>query len=83
MRLTVNLSQENYELLRRIAQGTNTSLSEALNRLLANRPEPKIETGPDGRPLVVGAERVGPVDSHDVDAEEDRRQAALAGFPVR
>jgi hypothetical protein len=83
MRLTVNLTQENYERLKRVASVSQSSLSEALNRLLAKRTEPRVETGPDGRPLVVGAEGFGPADSHDLEAEEDLRQAELAGFRVR
>jgi hypothetical protein len=83
MRLTVNLTQENYERVKRVASLNQSSLSEALNRLLANPPQPQVKEGADGRPLVVGVEGFGPVDSHDLEAEEDLRQAELAGFQVR
>jgi hypothetical protein len=81
--MTVNLTQENYELLNRVAQLGKVSLNEALNRLLRNIPEARVVAGADGRPLVVGAIALGSVDSRDLEAEEDLRQAALAGFDVR
>jgi hypothetical protein len=83
MRLTINLTQENYELLQRVAQLGKVSLNEALNRLLTNLPEARVVTGADGRPLVVGAIALGSFDSRDLEAEDDLRQAELAGFRVR
>jgi hypothetical protein len=81
MRLTVNLTQENYELLQKLAKGRGLSLSDALNEVVEefrNRPV-TIVTGPDGFPRIVGLS--GPVpDARDAEAEDDLEGLRRAGM---
>jgi hypothetical protein len=73
MRLTVNLTQENYELLRQFAQSNEMSLSDALNELVEefhNRPA-TMTRGPDGFPLLIGLGGLTP-DAREAEALEDR-----------
>lgn len=81
VRLTINLSEENYAVVRELARTGEVSLSEALNRLVdlhRNRPV-VISLGPDGFPLVTGLAAASP-DSREVEADDDLEAMRRAGM---